>query len=327
MRHPTYLTLFLTLSSLLGACGGGDEGADAGHHDAASGEDAAQASDAAADLDGGASDDAGPDRDAAPHDGGPSCLEQHAALDRYPAGDHCNFCECGDDGVETCTTRTCAPAFTSCELDGRGYAYGETFELGDGCNECVCAASGLACTRRTCDGAREEGAILLENMTSNCGERLAFTPANMLAEMPFDTVDAPFLYERDRVSYPETRADTTVSFRVAYANGFAVCRIEAPGRAALDLEAIIEWRTADGAFDEGLHAYLRKNDFGFVDAWFIATSLPLGSIEGSYTPACLDPRALAFSAQIDRTGAASGSVMKTCETDIGLQVGHFEITP
>jgi hypothetical protein len=191
----------------------------------------------------------------------------------------------------------------------------------------VCAASGLACTRRTCAGAREEGAILLEDLNEACGDRAAFSAGNVLAELPFGVIDAPFLYDRARATYPESRADTAVSVRIAYAGGFAVCRIEAPGRAAIDMEVAIEWRTADGAFDEGLQGYLRKNDFGFLDAWFVQTSLPVGSLTGTYSPACPLTRDMAFSAQIDRTGAANGSVMKTCEGDIGLEVGRFEITP
>jgi len=261
-------------------------------------------------------------------DAGPSCLEDgHAAGERFALPDHCNFCDCNADGTRTCTTRTCGPAFTTCELDGTVHEYGESFELGDGCNECVCAASGLACTRRTCMGAREEGAILLEDLNASCGDRAAFSAANVLAEMPFDVIDAPFPYERMRETYPESRADTTVSVRIAYAGGFAVCRLEAPGRAAIDMEVAIEWRTADGAFDEGLHGYLRKNDFGFLDAWFVLSTLPVASLTGTYSPACPMTRDLSFSAQIERTGAASGSVMKACEGDIGLEVGRFEVTP
>jgi len=257
----------------------------------------------------------------------PSCLVSHMAGERYPLADDCNFCECGADGVETCTERTCAPPFTTCELEGRSYDYGETFDLGDGCNECVCAPSGIACTRRTCEGAREEGAILLEDLNEGCGPREGFTAGNVLAELPFDTIEAPFLYERMRATYPETRADTTLSLRIAYAGGFAVCRLETEDRAAIDMEVVLEWQTADGAFDEGIHAYLRKNDFGFLDAWFVLSTLPVGSIEGTYTPACPLPRDLSFSAQIERTGAASGSVNKTCEADIGLTVGSFAVAP
>ena len=91
------------------------------------------------------------------------------------------------------------------------------------------------------------------------------------------------------------------------------------------MEVVLEWQTADGAFDEGIHAYLRKNDFGFLDAWLVQSILPLASVEGTYTPSCPMPRALAFSAQIERTGAAGGSVNKTCEGDIGLTVGTFEV--
>ncbi len=256
----------------------------------------------------------------------PSCLASHTAGEHYPLGDRCNFCDCSAAGVETCTTRTCAPPFTTCDFEGTDYDYGQTFDLGDGCNECVCAASGIACTRRECAGAREEGAILLEDLNESCGDRAGFTAGNVLAEMPFDTIDAPFLYERMRETYPETRADTTISLRIAYAGGFAVCRLEAADRAAIDMEVVLEWQTADGAFDEGLHAYLRKNDFGFLDAWFVQSTLPLASIEGTYTPGCSLPRDLSFSAQIERMGpAASGSVGKTCEGDIGLTVGTFEI--
>lgn len=326
----TYASSFslIVVLGLLSGCGDGSAGSDAGGPRDGGRTDAG-AIDAGAN-DGGAIDSGNVDggADGGASDGGPSCLDEgHEAGDRFPVGgaDTCNFCTCNADGSRTCTTRVCATSPASCELGGRAYGYGERFELGDGCNECVCAASGLACTRRTCPGAREEGAILMESLNEPCGDRAGFTARAVLDELPSASLRVPFAYERDRATYPERLPDTQLSLRIAYAGGFAVCRIEAPGRAAIDLEAIAEWQTDDGAFDEGLHTYLRKNDFGFLDAWFVVASLPLGSIEGTYRPACPDAGPLAFAAQIDRSGAASGDVTKVCERDIALRVGGFDV--
>ena len=310
--------------SLLVACGGpvesdpGDAGQDAARDAGDPGADAG--------ADGGPSDAAAPDAtsDAAIASDAGSCLDEHAAGDRFPAGDGCNFCDCLADGTIACTERACAgESGSGCEYAGVTHGYAERFAATDGCNECVCAASGLACTRRSCTGALEEGAILLANLQQPCGPDESFTAQRVLDTMPYDELTAPFLYQRDRAFYPETLPDTTVTLRIAYDGGFAVCRIPSPGQEAIDLEVAIEWITADGAFDEGFHAYLRRNAGGFVDAWWIATSAPLSAIHGTYRPVCLDPGGLAFSAELNADGTASGHVMKTCETDIGLDVGVF----
>ena len=335
----------LALSALL-ACsdpdgGSGDAGggrADAGAQSDAAPNDAGIAAEDAETLDAEPTRDAivAADVPAAPDaatpdagDAGPSCLEAgHAAGTRY-AIDICNLCTCGADGRPTdCSQRTCTPSQSTCTLDGVDRPYAIPFPLGDGCNTCVCAASGLACTRRTCAGAREEGAILLDDLDAPCGDRAGFTPRAVLAELPRRTIRGVFRYERARRFYPETLPDTEAEITMAFREGgFAACRIEAPGRAALDLEIVLEWRTLDGAFDEGLHTYLRKNDFGFVDAWYSVGSLPPSALNGTYQPRCLDPGDLAFSTQVDRSGETSATVTKTCERDIALVVGTTTIAP
>ena len=186
MLRRTLLALVLVSTSGCGGettsdAGGIDASAtDAGAIDAGTidaGDTDAGVSDAgntdAGNTDAGSSDAGATDAGAA--DAGPSCLDEHAAGDRYPVGDHCNFCVCGADGAATCTARTCGGITSSCTYGGATHAYGERFAAADGCDECVCAASGLACTRRpACSGA-EEGAILLETMTEACGDDPTFT--------------------------------------------------------------------------------------------------------------------------------------------------------
>jgi hypothetical protein len=318
MFKPLFASL-LAIGSL--ACGDDDlpsvdAGFDAGATDA--GRDA--------DLDGGADadlEDSGFDAPV-PSDAGPSCLDEYEVGDEIVAADHCNVCTCGADGRFACTERVCPEtADGSCEYAGTTHAYGERFPATDDCNECVCAASGLACTRRACSEA-EEGAILLEALDQPCG-REGFTAQSVLQEIPFTEIDAPFLYERDRDFYPETRADTTLRLSLHYVGGFLVCRIPSETQVAMDIEIAARWRTADGAFDEVLHAYLRRNDFGFVDSWTTVASRRPGDLVGDYTPDCLDPGSLAFAAEIGRDESASASVSKTCETDIGLGVGAATI--
>ncbi|MCB9594150.1 MAG: hypothetical protein H6719_15565 [Sandaracinaceae bacterium] len=265
--------------------------------------------------------------DAGATDAGPSCLDEHAAGDRYPVGDHCNFCVCGADGAATCTARTCGGITSSCTYGGATHAYGERFAAADGCDECVCAASGLACTRRpACSGA-EEGAILLETMTEACGDDPTFTGDAVLAGLPVRDLTTAFPYERGRATYPETLPDTNLRLRIVYEGGFVVCRLPSPTQPAIDMEVVVEWITEDGAFDEAMHTYLRRNDFGFVDAWTTVGSAPVGGLDGTYTPACLDPNGFSFAAQVNADGTAEGSISKVCETDIGLDVGRFAYAP
>src|SRR5690606_11436406 len=142
----------------------------------------------------------------------------------------CNTCVCQADGDLACTERVCPLDRNGCSYDGAEHGYGERFPSTDGCNECVCAASGLACTRRSCDGALEAGAILVESLDEPCGEDPAFTARAVLDGLPHAEVTAPFLYERDRdpLHYPETAPDSTTTLRVIYGGGFAVCRFPSP---------------------------------------------------------------------------------------------------
>ena len=61
----------------------------------------------------------------------------------------------------------------------------------------------------------------------------------------------------------------------------------------------------------------------FVSVLVLA-SAPHGSLHGTYDPDCLDPNGHSFSITYDRDGHASGSVSKTCETDIALDVATFD---
>lgn len=251
-----------------------------------------------------------------------SCLDDHAAGERFSVGDNCNFCDCNADGTTTCTTRTCPAESAGCTYDGVNHAYGERFPSSDACNECVCAASGLACTRRDCT-VEEEGAILMESLDLPCGDDATFTAKGVLDGLPFNEIVAPLSYNTDGPLYPETLPDTTVRVRIVYDGGFAVCRIPAPGQEAFDIEVLVEWITADGAFDEGFHTYLRRNAGGFVDAWFIGTGAPPNGLDGTYNPACVDPAGFGFDATIYADQTAEGHVIKICETDILLDVASF----
>jgi hypothetical protein len=240
-------------------------------------------------------------------------------IGRFPAGDGCNFCMCNPDGSRTCTTRVCEEP-GGCDYDGAAHAFGERFPSSDGCNECVCAASGLACTRRSCSTFLE-GAILLESLDEPCGDDETFTPRRVLDGLQPTELHAPFTYERAREDYPETLPDTEITLRIHYDAGFAVCRIPTPDQPALDIEVDVEWITDDGAFDEGFRTYLRRNNFGFVDAWLVFASA--SALNGTYLPGCGDAGDYGFSAQINTDGSAMGTVHKTCEGDLALTIGTF----
>lgn len=299
---------------------GVDSGGDMGVGDA--GSDAE--TDAGADLGNDLGSDLGTD---AGHDGGgPSCLLDHMAGDRYPAGDDCNFCDCGEDGVATCTTRMCDSTAMSCTYGGTLHRYGERFTAPDGCNECACAASGAACTQRDCAPLITDAAILLENDAENCGDVPGFTVQSVLGSLPYFEFDAPFLYQRDRELYPETDADTTVHVNIAYEDGIAACRIPMPGQEAIDLEVTVEVITADGKFNEGFHAYLRRDRMSMVDWYNLAMSSDSASIEGTYSPSCFDFNGFTFGINIYGDGTAEGQVGKVCESDILLDVATFNYT-
>ena len=315
---------FVACCVLAVACGGGsaspdggsvDGGADSGTVDAQA--DAFTPSDAGEDagLEDAGLDDAGLDAPEAP-----SCLDSLAVGDEVVDSDHCNVCTCQPDGSFACTDRACPETLDGgCEYGGARRAYGARFSATDGCNECVCAASGLACTRRDCSDV-EEGAILLEGLDQPCG-RDGFTAGAVQRGLPYTELTAPFRYDRTASLYPETRADTALTLSIHYLGGFLVCRIPREDQVAMDIEIAARWQTADGAFDEVFHTYLRRNDFGFVDAWTTVAARSHDALVGSYTLDCLDPNGLSFSAQIDADGVASATISKACEIDIGLTVG------
>jgi hypothetical protein len=252
-----------------------------------------------------------------------SCIDEgHRAGERYSLGDNCNFCDCNADGSTTCTDRTCPSTPGGCDYNGVAHLYGEVFPDSFGCNDCVCAASGLACTRRDCTTV-EEGAILVESLDTPCGDDPTFTAQAVLDGLPIDDFETEFLYATDSPIYPETLPDTNVRIRVVHEGGFAVCRIPNPGQEAFDIEVVAEWITEDGSFDEGFHTYLRRNAGGFTDAWYLLASAPPppNALDGTYNPSCLDANGFGFSVTFDASGVIQGDVTKTCETDILLTVG------
>lgn len=253
-----------------------------------------------------------------------SCLDFAAAGERYSVGDNCNYCTCNDDGTSTCTNRLCRNEKPSCTYDGVTYPYAARFSATDGCNICVCATSGLACTRR-CPDVPQEGAILLETLDEICGDDPTFTARAVLDGLPTADLEAPFFYDRKRDFYPETRPDTTGRVRIHYEGGHAVCRIPMPTQPAIDIEAVVEFTTADGAFNEGLHTYLRRNNFGFVDAWHVHAGFPVDSLDGDYTPDCLLPNGFAFMAQVNADGSYLSEILKVCEVSIAVPVGRLEM--
>jgi len=257
-----------------------------------------------------------------------SCIDEgHAVGERYAAGDRCNFCECLANGVAQCSKRTCRYDGGACTYDGSDYAYGERFAATDGCNECVCAASGLACTRR-CDGLEEEGAILLESLDEPCGEDPTFTGRAVLSGLPYPDLTAPFTYTTVRELYPETAPPSTIRVTVAYEEGgFVACRIPSPDQPAIDMRVTVQFVTADGLFDEGFDTYLRRNNFGFVDAWYLGVGIGPDALDGAYVSHCLDPNGFGFAATYYADQTAEGYISKNCETDINLTVGTFSVTP
>jgi hypothetical protein len=247
--------------------------------------------------------------------------------DRRPAGDGCNWCECRADGSTVCTKRTCSPS-AGCMYAGAAHKYGERFPSSNGCNECVCAASGLACTRLPCsDGqVHEEGAILLGGLTEPCGNLPWLTGAHVLSYVRPEGYHAPFGYQRSAMYFPEILPDTRSHVRVAYDSGFVVCRIPAPGQEAIDMEVEVEVLTDDGAFDEGLHAYLRRTNSKFVDnAHTVASVESWSELSGAYDPRCRDALGITFEAELHSDGSARGGISKVCEVDIVTEVGSWAV--
>lgn len=247
--------------------------------------------------------------------------------ERAPSGDGCNWCECLAGGVSECTHRTC-PAAGGCTYAGAMHAYGARFPSSNGCNECVCAASGLACTRRACPNGMvvEEGAILLGGLMEPCGGLPGLTGASVLSYVRPEGYHAPFLYQRSAMYFPEILPDTRSHVRVAYSGGFVVCRIPALGQEAIDMEVEVEYLTDDGAYNEGFHTYLRRTNSKFVDnANTVASVASWSELNGSFDPRCRDPLGVGFLAEFYADGSATGSIDKTCEVDIGTQVGNWTV--
>jgi hypothetical protein len=217
------------------------------------------------------------------------------------------------------------PISDGCEYDGTTYAYAERFDATDACNSCVCAASGLACTRReACDPEFDEGAILLESLDAPCGPFDDFNAEWVLTNLSPWERTGPLDYENAGPLYPESLADTTMTVRVTFpADLYIVCRIPSPGQEALDLEAVLEWQSEDGAFDEGQHTYVRRNYGGFLEAFTSVGALDSSELSGSYSPGCPDAGGVSIAPRWSDTGDAEAGLFKTCEVDIGLSVGQW----
>lgn len=82
--------------------------------------------------------------------------------DSYPAGDGCNYCTCTLGG-SNCGSNSCGGVVTAtggsagvgqgCVYDGALYALGAMFLEPDGCTECQCTATGVACSATGCGTA------------------------------------------------------------------------------------------------------------------------------------------------------------------------------
>src|SRR5262245_59573369 len=72
-----------------------------------------------------------------------------------------------------CNADSCSGSLPGCAYLAVAHSYGERFSANDGCNDCVCAMRGLACTRRACapqTPLAEQSAILLESDSEPCGD-------------------------------------------------------------------------------------------------------------------------------------------------------------
>lgn len=243
--------------------------------------------------------------------------------ERVYMGDGCNFCDCTDAGLDNCTTRTCVSISDGCSYEGVDYGYAEVFDASDDCNVCVCAASGLACTRRSECGDFDEGAILLEGLDEPCGDIEEFTGQWVLDWLESDSWAGPLDYNNDGMPYPEVLPDTSMRVRVHGLDGYIVCRIPAPGQEAIDMEAIIEWATDDGAFDEGQHTYIRRNYGGFLMAVTSVATVDPENIHGTYDHSCLDAGTISLGLRWNDDGTGEGIVSKVCEVDFAVTLGDW----
>ena len=251
-----------------------------------------------------------------------ACADEGA---RVYQGDGCNFCTCEGGELVDCSDRECEPISDGCTYDGTTYAYAERFDSTDECNECVCAASGLACTRREdCENGNEEGAILLEDDLTLCGDVKDFNGALVRDGLEPLSRTGPLDYDETSPLYPDDFPTTDMTLTIAFPeDGYVVCRIPSAGQEALDLEAVIEWQTDDGRFDEGQHTYVRRNARGFLLATTSVMSFSPEGIHGSYSPDCPDAGSIGLGPRWNFDGTAESTINKTCEVDIGLSVGNW----
>lgn len=247
--------------------------------------------------------------------------------EHYPADDTCNWCTCSEDGIETCTERTCAVSDNTCDYNGETHGYAERFAAADGCNECVCAASGLACTRRACSTMEDnDSAILLESLDATCGGIPTLTGNSVLGYV-VSSYDVPLDYNQAGSIYPESLPDARITVNMAYDGGYVVCR-PLPGQEAIDIEAKMEIISSDGAFNEGLHPYFRHTNSVFTDnVSVLAVIDSTANLHGTYNPGCSVGDALMVSASFESDGALYGDMSKVCEGDMALVVAAWERLP
>lgn len=80
-------------------------------------------------------------------------------------GNNCSKCYCNNGQFEDCQNITCpfgssTDNLQSCDINGRTYYHGETFE--DDCNMCICVNANIVCTSLACadeDESSDGGAV------------------------------------------------------------------------------------------------------------------------------------------------------------------------
>lgn len=183
------------------------------------------------------------------------------------------------------------------------HAAGDRFLAGDGCNTCVCQADGaLACTERVCP--LDRNGCSYDDAEHGYGERFPST---------------------DGCNGCVCAASGLACTRRSCDGAFEEGAIPSPGQEVFDIEVVLEQTTADGAFDEGIRTYLRRNAGGFTNVWTTVAAVGVAELNGSYDPRCLDPRGFTFTATFDADGSASGAISKICETDLTFTVGAWEV--
>jgi len=139
--------------------------------------------------------------------------KSYAVGEKFPAGDGCNQCTCGERGEAQCTLLGCNSG-PSCKVGGATYAVGERVS-DDGCNTCTCSSSGdVLCTQRacppepaSCEALSNELATTLANVqkcssAADCGQPIPGSSCgctrDKIARKDADL--APYLAQRAKAS-------------------------------------------------------------------------------------------------------------------------------